>query len=63
MRTINIPLRRFGNVQRKNARIICNADAHQIEQVLAGVQNGIEYAEDLGIPIIDAAEALGFAHK
>ena len=47
----------------KNARIICNADAHQIEQVLAGVQNGIEYAEDLGIPIIDAAEALGFAHK
>jgi len=46
----------------KNARIICNADAHQIEQVLAGVQNGIEYAEDLGLPIIDAAEALGFAH-
>lgn len=46
----------------KNARIICNADAHQIEQVLAGVQNGIEYAEELGISVLDAAEALGFAH-
>jgi len=46
----------------KNARIICNADAHQIEQVLAGVQNGIEYAEELGISVLDTAEALGFAH-
>ena len=47
----------------KNARIICNADAHQIEQVVAGVQNGIHYAKDLGVPILDAAEALGFAHR
>ncbi|MGP1431118.1 MAG: histidinol-phosphatase [Treponema sp.] len=47
---------------KKNARIICNSDAHQIEQVLEGVRNGIRYAEGLEIPILDAAEALGFDH-
>jgi len=47
---------------KKNARIICSSDAHQIEYVLQGVQNGIRYAENLGITVLDAADALGFAH-
>lgn len=47
---------------KKNARIICNSDAHQIGQVLEGVQNGIRYAESLGIHVLDSAEALGFTH-
>ena len=46
----------------KNACIICNSDAHQIDYVLEGVGNGIRYAETLGIKITDSAEALGFAH-
>ena len=47
---------------KKNARIICNSDAHQIGQVLEGVQNGIRYAESLGIRVLDSAEALRFTH-
>ena len=47
---------------KKNARIICNSDAHQIDRVLEGVRDGINYAQELGIQTIDAAEALGFDH-
>lgn len=47
---------------KKKARIICNSDAHQIDRVLEGVRDGINYAQELGIQTIDAAEALGFDH-
>jgi len=47
---------------KKNACIICNSDAHQKEQVLVGAQNGIRYADALGITIHDSSEALGFSH-
>lgn len=44
----------------KNARIICNSDAHEIAHVIAGTRSAFEYAHRLGIPAEDSADVLGF---
>ena len=58
------PVREFWEMAAdRGACIVCNSDAHRIEDALCGAREALSFAESIGVQTIDAVKALSFVTK